>query len=192
MSLPFEYTAEINEAFYQKLARPIKAAGATDLGQMRGSAVERGITGDMWEGAAEAGIRNNTANKLSDLNADMGFNIAGLQRDERLTKENRAFTTSERTASQDWNSGEAAKGRTFQEYMAQLGYGNDEKNRSQQEESGLIGALGGIVGNAVGGPIGGYFASRLFSGDETQPAYSGRRKMNLYPGYVDPATGLPS
>lgn len=119
---PQEYTPELTEEFYKRLARPIREETRTGVGQARSEALARGMEGDPFEAIGMGAARTGGATQLADLYAGLGMRGAGMQREERLTGEEREYRTGEREAGQEFQSAEAEKLRAFQERMAQLGY----------------------------------------------------------------------
>lgn len=118
MSGPTEFTPEVNEDFYNKLARGIQTQGDQQVGQARGEALSRNLTGDPFEASATAMTRANTGNQLSDLKASTQYNVAGMARDERMMNTQRGWTKED----QSFSAGEADKNRAMQERLARLGY----------------------------------------------------------------------
>jgi len=169
MALPMEFTPEINQAFLDKLKRPIKRRGVMDVGAARRESRARGLTGDPYESSAVGLAKLGTQEQLSDVESTMAYNLAGLGRQERLTGEGRQYQTGEREAGQQWRTGEAGLDRSLQERMAKYGYDWREKMMREQEEGGLFSDIGGLVGTGLGmwagGPAGakagGYLGSKL-------------------------------
>ncbi|MCK5236574.1 MAG: hypothetical protein KAR06_06270 [Deltaproteobacteria bacterium] len=152
---PREFTPEINEDFYQKLARPIKRRTAANVAGARGAALSRGLEGDSYERGAVSAAQESGDAQLSDLFADIQYRGAGLEREERLTGEGRQFQTGEREAGQEFESAEGEKLRAFQERMGKLGYDRTrdlEALQNRRDYQGAIWsggaklALGGVKG----------------------------------------------
>lgn len=126
-SAPKEYTPEITEDYYDTLSRKIQQRGDADVGRARGEALARGRAGDPFETSAVGMSRAGTSQELGDLYAGLNWNVAGLQREERLGGVER-----------DFQAGEAEKERGFRETMAKRGYdfqndfANTQNRRSQQ------------------------------------------------------------
>lgn len=120
-STPLEFTPEITEDYYKKMARPIEERGASNVGLARSEALSRGLTGDPFESTGVGAARAGTSKELSDLYSGINFDVAGLARGERLTKEGQTF-----------QAGESEKNRAFEERMARLGYGNQRDMLAQQ------------------------------------------------------------
>ncbi len=122
-----EFTPELTADFYDKMSKRITARGETNAGRARSEALSRGLGGDPYEASAVGLARQGTQDELGSFDADLNYKIAGLNRDERLTKEGRAY-----------DSEEAQKDRAFREKMAQMGYdwqgdqANTANRRSQQ------------------------------------------------------------
>ena len=129
-----EFTPEITEEFRRKLARPIEERTAQGIGLARGEALERGLTGDPFEASAVGAARQGGAQSLANLEADLAYGQAGLQREERLLGEGRRYQTGEREASQLFGTGEGEKNRAFQERMARLGYDFEQGMRDKENK----------------------------------------------------------
>lgn len=113
-----EFTPEINQDFYNKLARPIAQQGAERQGQARGEALARGLSGDPFEASAVGAARTGTDNALADLSAGIAYQGAGMQREERLRGQSRDWQVEDR----NFGAAEQAKNRDLQERLARLGY----------------------------------------------------------------------
>ncbi len=154
-----EFTPELDQSFIERLQRPVRRRGARDIGLARGEALRRGLSGDPFEAAAVSGTRARIGERLSDIEADVGFRRAGLQREERLIGEGRRFATSEREARQAFASREAERDRQARFRLAQLGF--DFERQLARERRGdpfldfLTGAAAQGVGTAVGSRFGG-------------------------------------
>lgn len=96
MAYAGEYTNEITQDYINSLSRNIKNKGRSSEASARTEALNRGLEGDPYESLSVSSARNNTANELSDLESNTAWNVAGLQRQERLTEE-------DRTAMQEYN-----------------------------------------------------------------------------------------
>lgn len=120
---PTEFTPEVNQDFYNTLSRRISERGAVQSGQARSEALSRGLGGDPYEAAAVGSARQGTANELNSLDSSLAYNVAGLNRDERITNFNREDT-------QAFQAGESEKDRAFRERMATLqnGWAGDAAN----------------------------------------------------------------
>lgn len=129
--MPQEYTPELTQAFYKKMARPIKQRGAQMVGKARGEMLARGMEGDPMEGLMTAGARAGTSQELADLYTGMGMQGAGMRREERLGETQRGWQTGERVGGQEWETGERVggqewrsaegeKSRAFNERMARI------------------------------------------------------------------------
>lgn len=147
-SVPTEFTPEINEDFYNKLARGIQDQGARNVGTARSEALSRGLSGDAFEASAVGTARNNTSNQINDLNSGMNFELAGLQRDERLRGQSRDWQVQDR----DFSANESEKNRALQERLARLGYSfqsdmaNTQRRWNQQD---FLPNLGSYAGGAA-------------------------------------------
>lgn len=110
--MAFEYTPEITQDYLKQLQRPIQQQGAVDVGRARGEALRRGMAGDPFE-ALRVGAAQNTMNtNLANTNANLNFQVAGLQREERMGTENFNRESAFRSA-------ESEKDRAFQQRMIQ-------------------------------------------------------------------------
>lgn len=177
--MPKEFTPEISEDFYKRLASRIQERGVSREGQAIGEALERGRSDDPYLAASVGSARAQTSGELADLEAKLAYDVAGLGRQERLIGEEREF-----------GSAEAEKERAFREQMmrlqAQLGgeeYGRREALQNRRGYQSALWNLGaGLAGSYLGGPGGGALAG-LFSGGggltgggEASP---GRRRARL-------------
>ena len=108
-----EYTPEITQDYLKTLQTPILAQGAQDVGRARGEALRRGMAGDPFE-ALRVGAAQRTMNtNLSNANANLGFQVAGVAQQERVGVENREDA-------QTFQSVEREKQNAFSERMAQI------------------------------------------------------------------------
>lgn len=145
----FEFTPEITDDFYNKLAKGIENRGAMRQGQARSEALSRGLTGDPFEASATGAARAETDSELTGLGTDLAYNLAGMHRDERLTKEGR-----------DYQSAESEKDRQFREKLARLGYDQSRDMEALQNRRGYQGALWN-AGAQLGGKLLGAGAGKL-------------------------------
>lgn len=83
----FEYTPEITAQFRESLRRPEMEREAQNIGKVRGEALRRGMEGDPFESLGVAAERKATGERLSDIDANMAYNVAGMQREERMGAE---------------------------------------------------------------------------------------------------------
>ena len=165
--MPTEFNSDINADFYNRLASGIQKQGGYDVGQARSEALARGLTGDPFEASLTGMARANTSNKLADMGADMDYRLAGMNREERMLGEGRQYQTAERLGQQQWQSGESAAMRSFNERMArqQNDWASDAASTANRRstQSALwqlpiqLGAT--AAGYAAGGPIGAKMAS---------------------------------
>ena len=129
-----EFTPEVNEDFYNRLAGKISAKAGEQRGTRRGEALSRNITGDPWEGSAVGQIDAAEQGGLADLGANMAYTTAGMNREERLGEQSRGYQVEDR----NFSAAEAEKMRAFQEKMAKQGYdwrsgeASAENRRNQQ------------------------------------------------------------
>lgn len=152
-SAPQEFTPELNEDLYNKMARKISQNGAADVGNARGEALSRGLTGDPFEASAVGEARNNTTNQLNDLYTGMNYDVAGKAREERLMGQTRGYQVEDR----NFSAAESDKNRALQERLARLGYAfnADQATTSFSRSFDMLpyqfaaGAGGRIIGGAV-------------------------------------------
>lgn len=114
---PKEFTPEVNEDFYQSLARKIKDRGITRAGTARSEALSRGLGGDPYEASAVGLANQGTDAELGDLESNLAYNVAGLGREERLGQQARGYEVEDR----NFGAAEADKDRAFRERMARMG-----------------------------------------------------------------------
>jgi len=169
-TMPQEYTPEITEEFRRRLAEPITQRMNVARGRARSEALARGLTGDPFESLAVGAAERGGERAMGDLEANLSYNLAGLQREERLGRESRQFgreerlgsqefSRGERLGSQEYGAGQATLDRQFRERLAALGYqqaqeeAQSERRRSRQSD--ILGGAFTLGGSALGGPIGG-------------------------------------
>lgn len=142
--MPIEFTPEITENFYNRLAKRISDRGSQRQGLARGQALERGLTGDPWEASAVGVAGNQTSQELADLDAKLSYDVAGLGREERLGQERRGYQVEDR----DFAAAEDEKRRAFEErLMNRQGDMENTRNRRNLQSSlwQLPGQIGGMV-----------------------------------------------
>ena len=158
-SMPQEYTPEMNKDFFESLARPIEERTNLNVGKARSEALARGMEGDPFESLGVASARNQGAQQLGDLWSGISMRGADRAREERMTNLNRedtqAFSAEQAQFGRDWQSGENAENKRFQERMAQINYDNDvAMNRRENRnayQSELWNAAAGVARGAIGG-----------------------------------------
>jgi len=148
------FAPELDEAFIEKLQRPVRRRGARDVGLARGEALRRGLSGDAFEGAAVSGARARTGERLADIEADVGFRRAGLQRQERLIGEGRRFGVSEREARQRFSAGEAEKERQSRLRLQNLGFQQRRQLLDESQEDPFLQFVTGVGAQGLGTFIG--------------------------------------
>lgn len=144
--MAFEYTPEINVDYLTQLRQPILDRGTQQVGQARGEALRRGLTGDPFESLRVGAAQNSMNQGLAGAEAGLAYNTAGLRREERLIGEKNVYT-----------SAEAEKQRKFQEQMAQtqgnyqwmLAKMQQDSARGTANASGWGTALGGVATGAA-------------------------------------------
>ena len=121
-----EFTPEITEDLYKRMAARITRQGDTNVGLAHEEALARGLTGDPYEASLVGAARGSTAGQLADLDADLNFKVAGLGREERMRKE-------------DWahSDEQAALDRSFQERLAERGYDFQNTGMRRQQQAAL-------------------------------------------------------
>lgn len=153
--MAFEYTPEITQGYLDELNRPIMQRGAQQVGQARGEALRRGLTGDPFEALKVGEAQNSMNTNLASTNANLRYGIAGLQREERMGTEN---FNKEST----FKSGEAQKDRDSQERMANIQREYQAAFQRAQERSQkrsfwpnlIASTVATGAGFALGGPLG--------------------------------------
>ena len=154
--MPKEFTPEITEDFYNRLASGIEKRGAQNVGLARSEALSRGLTGDPYEAAAVGSARQGTSQQLGDLGADLAYKVAGFGREERLGRERMDFESKESAKAFERQLG-------LQDLMAtrQHGWDADAANTANRRgyQSALwqlpVGAVGAGLGAGLGRKIGG-------------------------------------
>lgn len=147
--MPSEFTPEMDQKYLESLLAPIEQSRQVRRGAFRRDVLERGLAGDPYESSGVAGIETGVDRLKSDVASQFAFQRAGLQREERLTKEGRDFA-----------SGEAQKARDFQGYQADLDRAvrrEDIASRRQSEDDSFLLNLLGIGGQVAGA----YFGRRV-------------------------------
>ena len=91
MPQPLEFSPEISEDYYNRLAGRIQKRGEQSVGLARGEALAAGREGDPYEGVLTGAARSSTSRELADLDANLAYQMAGLGREERLTGEGRVW-----------------------------------------------------------------------------------------------------
>ena len=155
--MPQEFTPEITQNFFNRLAGSIRERGAKRRGLARSEALARGLTGDPFEASSVAAERGRTDVELANLEADLGFRVAGLQREERIGTESREDI-------QSFQAAEAEKDRAFRERLSRLGFAQDldfDKTRRRREFQGDLTRSGIEAGAGLfTRGIGRYFGGR--------------------------------
>jgi len=120
-----EYTPELDEKFRSAMTKRISDRGVSRAGAARSEALSRGLGGDPYE-ASSVGLANQgTDQELNAFDAQLGYNVAGLNREERLGTQQRGYQVEDRN----------------------FGAAENEKDRSLprahgEDESGLAGRPG--------------------------------------------------
>lgn len=173
-----ELTPEINDAVLEALKRKIQQEEAQRVAEAQGSATYRGLSGSSYE-AIRTGLANQSATgQLADVYANAALQKAQMQREERLTNESRAFTSSQAELERQFNSleaekqrayasGEAEKARGFEEQQNQLARQAQESAAAQQAKGAALGGVGSLVGNIGSAYITGLFGKKAATGVPT-------------------------
>ena len=149
--MAFEYTPEITADYLTQLKRPIEERGVQQVGQARGEALRRGLTGDPFESLRVGSAQASTNRDLTGTEANLAYNTAGLRREERMVGEKNIY-----------ESAEAEKQRVFQEKMSatMFNYQNALQasqnlyNKQQNQRSFWPNLLSSAVGYGTGAAVG--------------------------------------
>jgi len=173
-----EFTPEVTEDFYKRLAGRIEQRGARQVGQASEESLARGREGDPYEAVLKGAARSSTGRELSDLDADLAYRVAGLNREERLGKEGMA-----------WQSEESEKGFNRQQQlslqlarMRQDWEGDQASTANRREQQSAMwqlplqvggtvagayfgGPMGAAAGGAAGKKLGGYLSDQQYKNE---------------------------
>ena len=149
-----EFTPEINEDFYGRLAGRIARRTDAGVGQARGEALARGRQGDAFETSAVGMARGRGAEELNDLDAELAYKLAGMQREERLTKEGQVFQAGE--SQKDREAEEREREFNWLRYGGQAADAAKTANRRAYQGA-LWSAGASAAGNVIGRGIGSMF-----------------------------------
>jgi hypothetical protein len=152
--MAFAYTPEINAEYLKSMQRPVVQQGNVDVGRARGEALRRGLEGDPFEALRVSGAVNNTSNRLTDMNANLAYNVAGLQREERMGTENFNRTTS-------FQAGEAEKDRQFKERMAVQERAYQDAIRRAQQRAQRRSFWPNLISNVAATGAGAYLGKKI-------------------------------
>ena len=156
-----EFTPELTEEFYKRLAKPIQEQTAQNVGLARSEALSRGLEGDPFEAIGVGAARTGGARSLGELYAGLGMQGAGMAREERLGETERGWKAGETEKQRGWESQEAEKLRAFQEKMAQETYNRQRDYEAlmnrRKYQSELWSGLGQLAGSGLKS-----FASHIF------------------------------
>ena len=173
-----EFSPEINENFYNMLAARIKARGEEAAGRAGSEQRARGFdSGDpnMISGVGMA--RAQTSGELSDLDANLAYQRAGLGRQERLIGEERQYQ--DKNSAQNFlNQRELAQMTGKMQYDAQGAQNAADYRKSYQS------ALWQLPGIVLGAGIGGLAGGGIAGGSGVIGKSRGGNR-----GYIDNATG---
>ncbi len=145
---PKEFSPEITEDFYNRLAGRIGKRTDQNVGLARSEALAAGRQDDPYADISVGYQRAAGNENLADLDADMAYRLAGLGREERLTKEGQQF-----------QAGESEKDRGFRERMAKQYQdymsGQADTDYRRQYQSALWMTGGKLASKAIGYGMGG-------------------------------------
>ena len=142
--MPKEFTPEVTEDFYTRLAGRIQKRGEADEGRAMSEALARGRADDLYLQSAVGGVRGRTREQLADLDADLAYKVAGMNREERLGQQEQKFTAEQ-----------AQLDREAQERAARYGYQVQREMERLRNRRGYQSALWGLGGAALGYAAGG-------------------------------------
>lgn len=150
-----EFTPELSSSYLYDSLAGIDQRGREDEGRASAEAASRGLLNQDYEASAIGGVRAGVARDRSKAIGDFNFNVAGLNREERLGDKSRSFAVEDR----DFAATEAEKQRAFTEKMARMGYlyngEQADKNRSGTEQGAMMGGVFSLGSSALGGYLGG-------------------------------------
>lgn len=152
MPYPREYTPELQQQFYESMARPIEQRTAAGVGRKRGEALSRGLEGDPWETSAVGGVETAGTSALADLWSNISMQGAGMAREERMTGEGRQWQAGQAQIGREWQSAEDVKRQAFAERMAELDRAN--QRRMKRDEGGGWGDIAGMAAGYFTGGLG--------------------------------------
>jgi hypothetical protein len=139
-----EYTPELLGDFYSRLARPVREETLSNIGLLRGNLLKRGLAGTPMEALGTAYIQSAGINKLADLMANLQWQKAGWQRQERLADIGRRWQEEQSDIERKWRSQEAEKERAFRQRMAEL-----QRKWEKEDRPNLFEQIAGkLVGDA--------------------------------------------
>lgn len=145
-----EFTSEMNQGYLASLLNPIEQDEQASIARAKTEGAAGGLgmqaaTGSRI-GALEAGASTAREGLISKFNMD----VAGKQREERLTDEQRTFQDLERQ-----------KTEAFQKSMTEMGYAFEDSQREAKRKSdnqfNTAGFVSGLASGALSAGVGGYF-----------------------------------
>jgi len=139
-----EYTPEVLGDFYKRLARPIELGTQQNIANFRRQALQRGLTGTPYESLGTASLSSAGTQSLSDLWANLNWQKAMAQREERLGQQNKDWQALQTQLGREWQSQEAQKQRDFQRRMAEL-----QRKWQEEDSPGFLDFLGQGIGSAL-------------------------------------------
>ena len=76
--MAFEYTPEINADYLTQLKQPILDRGTQQVGQARGEALRRGLTGDPFESLRVGAAQNSMNQGLVGAESKLAYRLPAL------------------------------------------------------------------------------------------------------------------
>lgn len=173
--MPQEYTPELDDSVLAALKRKIQAEENQRLSQARGSATAMGIAGSSYQGVREALANKYGMDATTDAMVNMSVERARMQREERLTQEDRTYQSGEKRLTEQYNSleaekqrayaaGETEKARAFEAEQNKLNQqfqgaqmdanrATDSMNSRREARGNMMGGVGSLVGTLIQGKM---------------------------------------
>lgn len=140
-----EMTPELNQSYLANLLNQTDKQESIDEGRARAEGVAGGLGSQLATGAEIGLAREGAALSKTDTVNRFNMDVAGKQREERLTDEERTFRDTERQKTED-----------FQKQMAQMGYTFADASARRDQIAGQQGAVTGFLGSLASSAVGGY------------------------------------
>lgn len=122
-----EFTPELTESFLKGRLDDIGKQESIQEGQATSEAASRGLAGQAYEASLVGSARAGAASERDRAIGAFNYDVANLNRQERLTKEERDYSTTESQKERDFQSSMAEKG-----YAAQRAAARQEHIWGQQ------------------------------------------------------------
>jgi hypothetical protein len=139
---PKEYTPELTADFLAGTLDQISDIYRQEEGRATAEAGARGLLGQTQGDMMVGQTRTARARGMSDAILNFNMGVAGLNREERLTREGR-----------EWEAGEAQKERDAREglavKLANMGYAYGDSSARRDYQYGMKGLVAGGIGNLV-------------------------------------------